>query len=130
MRRKIKSCDLSAVFSAACAIVVLTLSMSVQAQSGTSGTDLLMRGLGEVSQGMSEMAECKNKFKSDPNGYWNCYQGVNNRSNQRNLQWQMELQEDMEKENQKRQEDSAREMCADREDDRAWALCMKRYGGR
>lgn len=101
----------------------------VEAQSGTSGTEMIMRGLGEFSQGMTEMNDCKNRFKGDPNGYYNCYQDVTKRSNQRNLQWQMELQEGLEAENKKRKEEEAREICADREDDRDWALCMKRYSG-
>ncbi|MDH5641671.1 MAG: hypothetical protein OEY28_10280 [Nitrospira sp.] len=103
---------------------------AVQAQSGTSGTDILLRGMSELSQSMNEMNDCKDRFKNDMNGYYACYQDVNKRNNQRNLQWQMEMQESFEAENQKRKEEEAREICADREDDRAWALCMKRYGGR
>jgi hypothetical protein len=98
-----------------------------QAQSGTSGTDMLLRGLGEFSQSMQETQQCRDQYKGDWNGYYNCSQAMQKRANQRSLQWQMELQESTEKDNQKRQEDYAREICQDRQDDRDWALCMKRY---
>lgn len=92
-----------------------------------SGTDTLLRGLGELSQSMQDTQQCKDQYKGDWNGYYNCSQAAQKRANQRSLQWQMELQENAEKDNQKRQDDYAREICQDRQDDRDWALCMKRY---